>query len=273
MIDFPNAKINIGLKILRKRNDGFHDIQSILYPVGLCDVLEIQETPDGKSIFECTGTAIHEASSGSPTPTNLVMKAFDLISKDFGIPPLNIHLHKNIPAGAGLGGGSSDAAFMLKMLNSKFRLNLSDDELAVYASQLGSDCTFFLKNTPALANGKGEILRPIRLDLTEYYLLIVKPDIHINTAWAYSLVKPDADVKPLDELVKRPVEEWNKLVVNDFEKFVFEKFPDIQKIKMKMYESGAVYASMSGSGSAVFGMFIKQTENLQWPENYFSNWL
>lgn len=249
MISFPNAKINLGLNILRKRTDGYHDISSLLYPIGLSDILEVIES--GKFSF---------SSSGLPIPgneeNNLVIKAYKLLKKDFTLPEVSIHLHKTIPTGAGLGGGSSDGTFMLKMLNTLFELYLDDTILEDYALQLGSDCPFFIRNEPMLVSGRGETLEVFPLDLKGYFLYLVKPEQAISTKEAYQLVSPAIPEKDIPSILHdHPVDSWRGILENDFEKAFFKKLPAYDHIKDKLYEAGAVYASMSGSGSAFFGIF------------------
>jgi 4-diphosphocytidyl-2-C-methyl-D-erythritol kinase len=276
MISFPNAKINLGLEIKRKRSDGYHDIETVMYPIGLCDVLEVLESPGIITTLKCTGLSI-DPGSDEPGKSlhpqigskNLVMKVHGLLNRDFSLPPVYIHLHKAIPAGAGLGGGSADCAFALKMLNKLFNLGLSDEQQIYYVTQLGSDCAFFLNNLAALASGRGEILQPLYLSLQGYYIHLVKPGIQINTAEAYSWVKPSKREDSLMQVIKQPVKEWKDNLVNDFEIPVFERYPELENIKEQFYKSGAIYASMSGSGSAIFGLFDKVPGNIDFPENYF----
>jgi len=253
MITFPNAKINIGLNIISRRDDGYHNLETIFYPVGIKDALEVVKAE--KLSFSSTGLAIPGNSED-----NLCLKAYNLMRKDSHIPPVHIHLHKHIPIGAGLGGGSADAAFFIRLLNDKFQLNLSNDQLANYAQQLGSDCTFFIRNTPALAHGKGEQLEDIPLDLSAYFIILIQPPVHVSTTGAYSSVSPQKPVSSLKELIKIPVEQWKEHIVNDFEPSVFKKYPEIRKIKETLYESGALYAAMSGSGSSVYGIFPEKIE-------------
>jgi 4-diphosphocytidyl-2-C-methyl-D-erythritol kinase len=249
MVSFPPCKINLGLKIIRKRNDGYHDIETCFYPVPWTDILEIIISDELS--FINTGLVIP-----GNAEDNLCVKAYHLIKKDFDVAPVKIHLHKIIPTGAGLGGGSSDAAFTLRALNEIFKLNLSTAQLLSYASQLGSDCAFFIQDRPMLGEGRGEVLSPIEVDLKGKFLVIVKPDVHVSTAAAYAGVKPEVpSVKLKDVLEKNPVHKWKDLLKNDFEKSVFEVHPVIQEIKDDLYAEGALYASMSGSGSAVFGIF------------------
>lgn len=247
MILFPNAKINLGLNIKSKRPDGYHEIETIFYPINLCDVLEI--LPSNQLTFTTSGIDI-------PGKGNLCIDAYHLLREDFNIPAVHIHLHKCVPVGAGLGGGSSDAAFTLKALNEIFDLQLSSEQLRVYAEQIGADCPFFIKNKPMLATGVGEILESIELDLSAYHIVIVKPNFHVSTEEAYSLVTPNEPSSSLSDLIKNPVNEWQ--LQNDFEQSIFTKYPAIEELKNSLYEQGAVYAAMSGSGSSVFGLFESQ---------------
>jgi 4-diphosphocytidyl-2-C-methyl-D-erythritol kinase len=255
MITFPNAKINIGLNIVEKRPDGYHNLETVFYPVPLKDALEIVPSDGKKHSFHSSGIPIE----GDPDK-NLVMKALHLLEKDFHIPGLNIYLEKAIPFGAGLGGGSADAAFMLKMLNEFSSLNLPDSRLEDYASQIGADCPFFIKDKPAFASGTGNILEPVALSLNGYFLVLIKPDIHISTPEAYSLISPQKPEFSIKEWINKPVNEWKNGIVNDFEKSIFVKYPAIAVIKEQLYSKGALYASMSGSGSSVFGIFDKKID-------------
>lgn len=257
MICFPNAKINIGLNIIEKRSDNFHNIESVFYPVGLCDILELVENKDTE---KTTKERILFHTSGIPIPdetaNNLCVHAYKLISGDYPLPPIKAHLHKIIPIGAGLGGGSADAAFFIKLLNEVFDMGIAHEKMKHYANQLGSDCSFFINNQPAFVQGKGEIHKHIEPDLKGYDFVLIYPYIHINTAQAYSNVTPRKPEYSLEELIlKLPVEEWKKFIRNDFEASVFPKFPQLEKIKEQLYLSGALYASMSGSGSTVYGIF------------------
>ncbi len=261
MTVYPTAKINIGLSIIEKRNDGFHNIETVFYPVALSDTLHIEAAGADaaeKSDFACYGS---ELSNDNPD-NNLCSKAYRLLHADYDLPPVKIRLHKTIPIGAGLGGGSADAAYTLQALNDLFRLRITETKLRRYASRLGSDCAFFLQKEPALGTGKGDVLTPIALSLAEYCILLVKPPVFVSTADAYSSVVPKKPQKPLSELLQAPVEEWRRVVFNDFEDSVFAKFPEIGQIKEKMYAAGAVYASMSGSGSSVYGLFRQIPENV-----------
>jgi len=255
MIAFPNAKINLGLHILSRRTDGFHNIESVLFPISLSDALEVLEAPDRKFSFTSSGLQI--PSDGKP---NLCERAFWLLHNEFRIPEVTLHLHKVIPAGSGLGGGSADAAFTLKMLNQAFSLKLDHSGLETMAAKLGSDCPFFIRNEPMLASGRGEILKPVSLSLKGLHLLLIRPQVHISTAQAYTGVVPQGPRKALHEIVAQPIESWKEELKNDFEKSLFLKYPLLGKIKIKLYENGALYAAMSGSGSTLFGLFESKPE-------------
>jgi len=251
MIVFPNCKINLGLNIIRKREDGFHDLETVFFPVGLNDALEILPAQNKTQL---TVSGIYAGN----TEDNLCKKAFYLLKKDYPqLPEVNIHLLKAIPLGAGLGGGSADAAFTLQLLNKKFNLNIHDEKMYVYALQLGSDCPFFLFNKPCLATSHGEVLEKVNISLSGYKILLINPGIHISTSEAFSKIKPDIPVKKIKEIIQQPVESWKEELHNDFEKHIFEKYSQIKKIKEELYKNGAVYAAMSGSGSTVFGIFKK----------------
>ncbi len=251
MIDFPNAKINLGLNIIERRDDGFHNIESILYPIGLNDVLEV--VPQTNTVdFElsCSGRALN-----IDPKQNLIYKAYQLLSADFKLPAVKVHLHKSIPFGAGLGGGSADASFMLSLLNREFELNLTNQQLSSYAQKIGSDCAFFIANQAAFAFAKGDELKLVDLDLKGLHLVVVYPQILISTKEAYANIKYNQKGADLLESIKRPVREWKQLLKNDFESSLFKKYPEIAGIKQRLYKMGAVFASLSGSGSAVFGLF------------------
>lgn len=253
MISFPNAKINLGLNIVGKRPDGYHDIETVFYPIPLKEAVEV--TPAKEFSFTSTGIPVD-----GPAERNLVVKAYTLLRETYGIGPVAIHLLKHIPFGAGLGGGSADAAFTLKLLNDFFQLQLPTARLEELATRLGADCPFFIQDKPVFATGIGNIFEPIELDLSAYYLCLVKPDIAVSTAEAYAQVKPHAPSLSVKEWVKRPVERWREGLENDFETSVFPQHPPIQAIKEKLYDRGALYASMSGSGSSVFGLFSEPTD-------------
>ncbi|RAI87111.1 4-(cytidine 5'-diphospho)-2-C-methyl-D-erythritol kinase [Algoriphagus yeomjeoni] len=263
MISFPNAKINLGLHITAKRKDGYHDIESCMIPIPLNDALEMIVSTK-KTTFESTGLEI----PGNPKE-NLILKAYQLLKKDFpNLPHLNIHLHKNIPMGAGLGGGSADAAFALKLMNNLFDLILDDFFLEEYAAQLGSDCAFFIENMPKIARGRGELLEPVDLDLGGTHLVLINPGIHIGTKEAYAGVTPASPKVYLEEVLADR-SRWKSELVNDFEASIFPNHPEIAGIKEKLYEHGAYYAAMSGSGSSVFGLFEEKPEGIDWDKGYF----
>lgn len=271
MISFPNAKINIGLNIVEKRTDGFHNIESVFYPVQWCDVLEI--TPAKEFEFKSTGLTILGDDNN-----NLCVKAamsitnyqLSIIEKEENLTSHQIHLHKIIPMGAGLGGGSADGAFVLKMLNEMYELNLSVQELQALASKLGSDCAFFIENKPVFCHGRGNEFQNISLDLTGKYIVLVNPDIHISTAEAYSGVIPQKATVDLKEAIKLPISEWKDIIKNDFEEKLLIKYPAIAQLKNRFYDLGATYASMTGSGSTVYGIF--ETEPSQNDFGHFATW-
>ncbi|HUX58786.1 MAG TPA: 4-(cytidine 5'-diphospho)-2-C-methyl-D-erythritol kinase [Bacteroidales bacterium] len=252
MIVFPKAKINIGLRITGKRPDGYHDIETLFYPVNLSDALEFVTATDLLNADALTVTGIN---TGSKTEDNLIMKTVNKLRENYLFPWLRIHLHKAIPVGAGLGGGSSDAACLLKSINRWFELDIDNPTLKTIALELGSDCPFFIDSVPAFATGRGEILQTIKPVLTSYYLLLVNPGISINTREAYSNCKPERPSTTLLDLAELPATEWKKLIINDFEDFAFRKHPIIGEIEEELYSSGALFSSMSGSGSCVYGIF------------------
>jgi 4-diphosphocytidyl-2-C-methyl-D-erythritol kinase len=251
MIFFPNAKINLGLDIIEKRPDGFHNIETLFVPCPeYCDILEVLYAE--KFSMHLYGPAL----DGDPMD-NLCAKAYHLMAKIYDLPPVAIHLYKKIPVGAGLGGGSSDAAATLILLNRMFSLDLNDDVLAGHAASLGSDCPFFIYNLPMYATGRGEVLSPVDISLDDYRIELVTPDIFISTKEAYAGVTPRKPVVSILDIIKRPVEEWRGLLKNDFEESLFLKYPGLAAEKEALYARGAVYASMSGSGSALYGLFKK----------------
>ncbi|HCN85288.1 MAG TPA: 4-(cytidine 5'-diphospho)-2-C-methyl-D-erythritol kinase [Sphingobacteriaceae bacterium] len=253
MITFPNAKINIGLNIISRRGDGYHNLETVFYPVGIKDALEVIEAD--KLSFTSSGIVIP-----GNYEENLCLKAYYLMRQDVHIPPVHIHLHKHIPIGAGMGGGSADAAFFIHLLNDKFQLNLNRDQLSGYARQLGSDCAFFIDNVPAFAHGRGEQLEEIKLDLSGYYMVLVQPPVHISTAEAYRHVEPQVPEMPLKELIQLPVKQWKNKISNDFESSIIKNHPEINELKKVLYLAGALYAAMSGSGSSVYGIFREKVE-------------
>ncbi len=255
MIIFPKAKINLGLRITRKRPDGYHDIETLFYPVSLSDALEfvVSPVPVTKDILTLTGI-----NTGSDPEDNLVIKTLRKLREKYKFPFLKIHLHKIIPVGAGLGGGSSDAAFLLKAINRRFELFIDEDSLKATALEMGSDCPFFIDSAPAFASGRGEILKPSRPVLTGYYILLVNPGIGISTREAFQNCLPENPSTHLLQLIERPVTEWKGLILNDFETFAFRKYPLIGELKEELYKSGAFFSLMSGSGSTVYGLFSEK---------------
>ncbi|TFF35940.1 4-(cytidine 5'-diphospho)-2-C-methyl-D-erythritol kinase [Mucilaginibacter psychrotolerans] len=249
MIVFPNAKINIGLNITERRPDGYHNLETVFYPIKINDVLEVIEADELG--FESSGIEIP-----GDDADNLCIKGYHLLKKDFPkLPPVKIHLHKNIPIGAGLGGGSSDAAFFIKLMNEKFGLGLSADAMMDYARVLGADCAFFIEAKPVFAFDKGDEFESVKLDLSAYRIVLVMPDAHVSTAEAYRGVKPAPVKESLYELIQAPIETWKRNIKNDFEVHIFRDHPAIRGVKAELYERGALYAAMSGSGASVFGIF------------------
>lgn len=268
MLEFPNAKINIGLNIIRKRPDGFHDLESLFYPIGMCDILEFipASTPPDHSVFSFENTGIVLT---DPVEKNLCVKAYRLVKKKYPLPSLQIHLHKVIPPGAGLGGGSSNGAFMIRMLSAAFDLGMTPHEMEEMAGTLGSDCPFFIRNQPAFATGRGNNLAPARPILSGYHIVVVHPGIHINTSEAYTKATPEESGKQLFESIKLPIHEWKQAIWNDFEEHIVNDYPEIGKLKEALYRSGALYSSLSGSGSAVYGIFEKAVPLKGIPSEYF----
>lgn len=252
MIVFPNAKINLGLNIIRKRPDGYHELETCFYPVPWNDILEIIESDS--TIFSSTGIAIPDDGE------NIVLKAYQLLSDKFKLPSVQIHLHKVIPIGAGVGGGSSDAAFTIKLLNELFKIGLSEQKMIAYATKLGADCAFFIKNKPCLASGIGENLTLMDISLDDKYLLVVYPDMHISTKVAFSGMVPKAPDKKIVDILNQQLDSWKSELINDFENSLFNQIPQLNDIKMKLYDAGAHYASMSGSGSCIYGIFDAETK-------------
>jgi 4-diphosphocytidyl-2-C-methyl-D-erythritol kinase len=253
MVAFPHCKINLGLQVISKREDGFHTIETCFYPVPWTDILEI--IPSTEFSFTSSGEEIP-----GKEESNLCIRAYRLWQERYSLSPVKIHLHKVLPTGAGLGGGSSDAAFTFRLLNSMANLNLSNIQLREFASQLGSDCAFFVDDKPMMGRGRGEQLSEVSLSLKGFFLVLVKPGIHVSTADAYAGVKPKNPQYTLAEILSQPVSEWKHALINDFEISVFKKFPAIESVKHELYNQGAVYASMSGSGSAVFGIFKSEVK-------------
>jgi len=268
MIIFPNCKINLGLHILQKRTDGFHDLETVFYPIALHDALELVQNPSPATDIEFTTSGLEIPST---IEQNICVKAYRLLKKDKPeLPAIKMHLHKVIPSGAGLGGGSSDGAFALTLLNKKFNLGLSEDQLLQYALQLGSDCPFFIKNQPCYATGRGENLEEVQIDLSDFKIVFVNPGIHVDTGHAFSQIIPDNKRDSIKDIIKAPVDQWKNELSNDFETTVFSQHPEIKQVKEKLYEQGAVYASMSGTGSTVYGLFTTYTQpQFDFPAHYF----
>ena len=266
MISFPNCKINLGLNIVRRRDDGYHDIESIMYPVPITDILEIVLNEESKENFSFTSTGLKIPGKESD---NLCVKAYQLLKNDFNLPPVKMHLHKIIPMGGGLGGGSANGAYTISLLNDLFDLKLSTSKKQRYALQLGSDCPFFIDNKPQLARGRGEELTKINLSLANYYLVLLNVGIHISTQEAYQTIKPKGVESNLEKHINQPIREWRNLLVNDFEEGFFKNYPALKKYKQMLYEKGALYASMTGSGSTLFGVFETKPINISEPKNGF----
>lgn len=263
MITFPCAKINLGLNIVSERPDGYHDLETVFYPIPLCDALEIktmnEEFPsEVKCDLKVTGNTVE-----CDEQQNLVVKAYELLAKDFDLPRVHAHLYKQIPSQAGLGGGSSDGAFMIRLLDERFRLNIGIAEMERYAALLGADCAFFITAEPSYATGIGNILAPAdgpKGNLHGYYIAIVKPDIAVSTREAYQQIVCRKPEKCCRDIVRQPIETWRNELVNDFEEPAFSQHPILADIKQKLYDLGALYAQMSGSGSAIFGIFKDRPE-------------
>ena len=256
MLTLPNAKINLGLNVVAKRADGYHDLETVFYPVPITDALEVfPMDPHFPSAVDCDLKVTNIHIEGDEQK-NLVVRAYQLLKQDFPtLPRIHAHLYKGIPTQAGMGGGSSDCGFMITLLNRQFQLGLTDQQMIDYAARLGADCAFFVLNQPCYAEGIGERLEPIALDLKDWYLAVVRPDIPVSTREAFSLIHPEHPAQNCRDIVMQPVETWRDALTNDFEKSVFALHPEIGSIKDQLYEMGAVYAAMSGSGSSLFGLF------------------
>lgn len=268
MIIFPNCKINLGLSVVSKRDDGYHNIETIFYPIPFYDVLEViinDQTPNQDVQLSTSGKIIQ-----GEEEKNLCIKAYRLLKKDFPeIPAISIHLHKNIPMGAGLGGGSADGAYMIRLLNEKFNLGLDSIKMKSYALQLGSDCPFFIDNKPSFAESRGEILQQVDLDLSRYGIALINPGIHVSTADAFRNISPSMPVHPYSEIKNTTLNQWKNILSNDFEKTVFELHPTIRQIKENLYKAGATYASMTGTGSTVYGVFEGHIPEIIKSEEHF----
>ena len=255
MINFPIAKINLGLNVVSKRDDGYHNLETVFYPVPIKDALEVFPMEDGfPSDVRCDLKVTNLFIDGDEQK-NLVVKAYNMIAQDYELPRVHVHLYKHIPTQAGMGGGSSNCAYMIRLLNEMFSLGMSDEKMIGYAARLGADCAFFIKAQPAYAEGIGEKLQPISIDLSGCKMLVVRPNIPVSTKEAFSLITPQVPKKNCLDIVRQPIETWKDELVNDFERSVFAIHPEIGRLKEMMYEQGAVYAAMSGSGSSVFGLF------------------
>ena len=266
MIVFPCAKINLGLNIVSKREDGYHNLETVFYPIPLYDALEIkymdEKFPsDTACDLKVTGNVVD-----CDEQKNLVVKAYHILAADYQLPRIHTHLYKHIPSQAGLGGGSSDAAFMIRLLDERFRLNIGNLEMERYAARLGADCAFFIEAEPAYAEGIGDVLMPADGpdgNLQGYYLCVVKPDVAVSTKEAYSAITPKKPAKSCRDIVRQPIETWKEELVNDFEEPIFKMHPELEAIKQKLYDQGAVYASMSGSGSALYGIFKEEPKGIE----------
>lgn len=266
MIQFPNCKINLGLSIVSKRSDGYHELETVFYPIKLNDIVEIVRTTPTKELVQFTSTGIQVPGE---IANNLCVKAYNLLKEAYpAISAVKIHLHKHIPMGAGLGGGSSDATAVLKILNQLFNLSLTKEQLLYFAAQLGSDCPFFVLDTPSHAIGRGEILTAIECDLSNYTIALIHPGVHVSTSWAFQQLTPSKKEKSIANIVAQPIESWKHELINDFEAPIFQAHPLLAELKEFLYNQGALYASMSGSGSSLFGIFPK---NQQFSTHPFSN--
>jgi 4-diphosphocytidyl-2-C-methyl-D-erythritol kinase len=255
MINKPCAKINLGLNIVSKRSDGYHNLETVFYPIPFHDQLNVTVVDGTLNNGKHYDLNIKGITIEGDDSKNLVVMAYMAIRENFNLPDIHILLDKNIPTGAGMGGGSSDCAYMIKLLNEMFSLGINNKEMNKYAASLGADCPFFIKPEPTYATGIGDILIPICLDLSDYYIAIIKPDIHISTAEAFRNIKPKLPLKPIKEIISQPINTWKEELINDFESGIIKDHPEIGRIKEHLYDMGAVYAAMSGSGSSVFGIF------------------
>ncbi|TXJ59749.1 4-(cytidine 5'-diphospho)-2-C-methyl-D-erythritol kinase [Prevotella brunnea] len=273
MILHPCCKINLGLNIVGKRNDGYHNLETVFYPVPLCDTLELIDVGQYSANPECYLEENGDKLDCTPQE-NLIVKAFKLLAKDFRLPSIRVKLTKRIPSQAGLGGGSSDAVYMLKLLNAFFKLNIEEEQLIGYAVRLGADCAFFIHSTPCFASGIGDKLTPLdsrQISLNGYHIAIIKPDIAISTKEAFSNIHPNTPMMSCEKSVQQPISEWKNILTNDFEDSIFPSHPALKEIKRELYKQGALYAQMSGSGSAIYGLFRKSPELLfRSFSNYFT---
>mgnify|MGYP003486172403 FL=1 len=266
MITFPCAKINLGLNIVSKRPDGYHNLETVFYPIPLTDALEIKYMDEKFPSESPCDLKITGKDVDCNEEDNLVIKAYQLLAADFQLPRVHAHLVKRIPTQAGLGGGSSDAAYMIRLLDERFRLNIGIPEMERYAAKLGADCAFFITADPSYAEGIGDVLMPVDVPgagLGGYYLAVVKPSVAVSTRDAYAAIVPTTPAKCCRDIVRQPIETWKDELVNDFEAPIFAMHPELAAIKQSLYDAGAVYAAMSGSGSALFGIFREQPTGLE----------
>ncbi|MEO6405472.1 MAG: 4-(cytidine 5'-diphospho)-2-C-methyl-D-erythritol kinase [Ferruginibacter sp.] len=272
MVVFPHCKINIGLQVLDKRPDGYHNIKTLFYPLPLKDVLEIIEVPYQQNQISFSSTGLNIS---TPATKNICVKAYEAFRAVYpDIPKVKMHLHKVIPMGAGLGGGSSDAAFVLKLLNKKFSAGINEEQIIQLAASLGSDCAFFTQNDPCLGEGRGEILTPVKLDLSTYKILLIYSAIQINTADAFKNIHKSENIADLSDVINLPIAEWKDHITNDFEKTIFPLYPQLKILKEKLYNEGALFASMSGSGSSIYGIFNANSNPVfNFPPEYFYKWI
>jgi 4-diphosphocytidyl-2-C-methyl-D-erythritol kinase len=262
MVVFPHCKINLGLHVLRKRADGYHELDTCFYPITFHDLLEV--LPSKKFSIALSGFSI----PGNKAD-NICVKAYRLVQQDYPLPNISLHLHKSVPIGAGLGGGSSDAVFTIKALDRIFKLGITPEKLLHYAAQLGSDCAFFCQDNPMIGQGRGELLSPVSVSLKGYYLILLKPAIHISTKIAFSGLKPKERMVPVESIVTQvPIDKWKDHLKNDFEETIFKHYPEIEDCKNTLYKYGAVYASMTGSGAAVYGLFTNETDVMKFQDKY-----
>jgi len=266
MLTFPCAKINLGLNVVSVRPDGYHNIETVFYPIPLCDALEINIMADGFPSDRHCDLKITGKEVECDENKNLVVRAYELLARDFNLPRVHTHLYKHIPSQAGLGGGSSDAAFMLRLLNEQFQLNISREKMEKYAAMLGADCPFFITSTPSYAAGIGDILTPtdnITNSLHGYFIVIVKPEVAISTKEAYAMITPRKPEICCKDIVSQPIDTWKEQLINDFEAPAFQLYPELEGIKQRLYSRGAIYASMSGSGSAFYGLFKEEPKAIK----------
>ncbi len=269
MIVFPNCKINLGLQVTQKRQDGFHNLSTVFYPINWCDSLELVATSSNLANFSLSLSGIP---INGELKDNLLYKTYHLINSTHPLPAINVHLHKQLPMGAGLGGGSADAVFLMDSIIKLAQLDITQQQRLQWATQLGSDCAFFVKNTPQYAQGRGELLQDCKCNLSNYAILVIYPNIHSSTKDAFNGLIPKSSSIDLKTVIETyPVETWKDYVFNDFETTIFNKYPEIERLKHQLYEQGAIYASLSGSGSAVYGIFDSVKE-IELPKDYLFHW-